>query len=42
MITVENLTKHYGDIIAVDDLSFEIEEGHVYVSRTNSAGKPLQ
>lgn len=30
MITVEHLTKYYGDFMAVDDLSFEIEEGHVY------------
>ena len=26
MITVEHLTKCYGDFLAVDDLSFEIEE----------------
>ena len=30
MITVEHLTKCYGDFLAVDDLSFEIDEGHVY------------
>ena len=30
MITVEHLTKCYGDFVAVDDLSFEIGEGHVY------------
>lgn len=30
MITVEHLTKRYGDFTAVCDLSFEIEEGHVY------------
>ena len=30
MITVEHLTKYYGDHLAVDDLSFEIDEGHVY------------
>ena len=30
MITVEHLTKCYGDFTAVSDLSFEIEEGHVY------------
>ena len=29
MITVEHLTKKYGDHLAVDDLSFTIEEGHV-------------
>lgn len=30
MISVEHLTKCYGDILVVDDLSFEIDEGHVY------------
>ena len=30
MISVEHLTKCYGDFMAVDDLSFEIEEGQVY------------
>ncbi len=40
MITVEHLTKRYGDFTAVSDLSFTIEEGHVYgFLGPNGAGK---
>lgn len=40
MISVEHLTKCYGGFKAVDDLSFEIDEGHVYgFLRPNGAGK---
>ena len=40
MITVEHLTKRYGAFTAVDDLSFEIQEGHVYgFLGPNGAGK---
>ena len=40
MISVENLTKYYGDFLAVDNLSFTIDEGHVYgFLGPNGAGK---
>ncbi len=40
MIEVSHLTKYYGDFLAVDDLSFNIEDGHVYgFLGPNGAGK---
>ena len=40
MIKVENLTKYYDEFLAVDGLSFEIGEGHVYgFLGPNGAGK---
>ena len=40
MISVEHLTKYYGEYLAVEDLTFEIGEGHVYgFLGPNGAGK---
>lgn len=40
MIEVKHLCKRYGEHVAVDDLSFTIENGHVYgFLGPNGAGK---
>jgi ABC-2 type transport system ATP-binding protein len=39
-IEVENLTKHYGNLVANDDLSFTVEEGEIFgYLGPNGAGK---
>lgn len=40
MLKVENVTKYYGDFLAVDDVSFEIKEGEIFgLLGVNGAGK---
>ena len=40
MITVEHLTKRYGEVTAVEDISFTIQDGHIYgFLGPNGAGK---
>jgi len=40
IIEVTNLTKHYGDRAAVDDVSFSVEEGEIFgILGPNGAGK---
>jgi ABC-2 type transport system ATP-binding protein len=39
-VAVHNLTKHYGDIIAVDHISFEVKQGEIFgFLGPNGAGK---
>ena len=40
MITVENLTKKFGEVTAVEGLTFQVEEGEVFgFLGPNGAGK---
>ena len=40
VISVQNLSKHYKDVIAVDDISFEVSQGHCFgLLGPNGAGK---
>lgn len=40
MLKVENVTKYYGDFLAVDDLSFEVKPGEIFgLLGVNGAGK---
>lgn len=40
MLKLENITKYYGDFLAVDNLSFEVKEGEIFgLLGVNGAGK---
>ena len=40
MLKVENVTKYYGNLLAVDNLSFEVEDGCIFgLLGLNGAGK---
>ena len=40
MLKLENVTKYYGDFLAVDNLSFEVKEGEIFgLLGVNGAGK---
>ena len=42
MIQVENLTKYYGDYAAIEDVSFQVQEGEILVAPlTAPAWTPL-
>ena len=40
MLKLENVTKYYGDFLAVDNLSFKVKEGEIFgLLGVNGAGK---
>ncbi|MFZ0548360.1 MAG: ABC transporter ATP-binding protein [Candidatus Promineifilaceae bacterium] len=40
MIEVDNFSKHYGDFVAVDDISFQVDKGEIFgLLGPNGAGK---
>ena len=39
LISVERLTKHYGDVVALNDVSFQITDGITGILGENGAGK---
>ncbi len=40
MLKIENVTKYYGDVLAVDDLSFTVQNGEIFgLLGVNGAGK---
>ena len=34
LLEVENLTKHFGGLVAVDEVTFQVDEGEVLTSDT--------
>jgi len=39
-VVVDHLTKHFGEVLAVTDISFEIQEGEIFgILEPNGAGR---
>ena len=41
-VQVASLRKLYGDVVAVDDVSFEVERGSSLLHRALPCGRPLE